>query len=302
MKNNLRMMTDNKYIETFIKELQAVKRSSDKTVIAYRNDLYQLFEFCNEKKIEFPSKVSKKNIRYYIMKLNDENYSKSSIARKLSALRIFFNDCIKKEIIETNPLSEISNPKIKRKLPEIINVDSFEKIFNLSKEFEGEDIKAKTVNIIFEILYGCAIRVSELCDLMINDYDIYNSTLRVTGKGSKTRIVPVGEKSVKVINDYLNAREKNGEKYLITTFSGKKLYPEFVYRIVNKYLSFVSDINKKSPHILRHSAATHMLDRGADLMAVKEILGHENLSTTQIYTHVSIERLKETYKKAHPKS
>jgi len=174
------------------------------------------------------------------------------------------------------------------------------KIYELANESEDDPF---LVIAIFELLYGCSLRVSELCELKVGDLDFKRGTLRVFGKGSKVRIVPIGDKSIEIIEAYLNFNpRKNMKSPLITLKNGKKLYPKFVYRIVNKYLGKVTDIKKKSPHILRHSSATHMLDRGADLRAVKEILGHENLSTTQIYTHVSIERLKEAYKKSHPKS
>ncbi|MGA7837343.1 MAG: tyrosine-type recombinase/integrase, partial [Ignavibacteriaceae bacterium] len=149
----------------------------------------------------------------------------------------------------------------------------------------------------------CALRVDELCKLNNVDLDLKEKIIKVKGKGNKTRIVPVGNKSLEIIKQYLLLKDNNGGKEaLIIKLKGGRIYPRYVYRIVNKYLTRVTDIKKKSPHILRHSAATHMLDNGADLRAVKEILGHENLSTTQIYTHVSVERLKSAYKKAHPKS
>jgi site-specific recombinase XerD len=147
------------------------------------------------------------------------------------------------------------------------------------------------------------LRVSEVCGLNISDVDLENKTVKVFGKGAKARIVPLGEKSAEVLSCYIkNKNRSNPNAPLFLTPREKRIYPEYVYRLVKKYIGKVSDIEKKSPHVLRHSAATHMLDRGADLMAVKEILGHKNLSTTQIYTHVSVERLKQTYKKAHPKS
>jgi len=156
---------------------------------------------------------------------------------------------------------------------------------------------------IFELLYGCALRVSELCALNINDLDLKRMNVRVLGKGSKVRIAPIGSKSLDILNDYLEKRsQKNFVEPLFFGSDERRISRQFVYKLVKKYISQVSDIKKKSPHILRHSAATHMMDRDADIMAVKEILGHENLSTTQIYTHVSVERLKKSYKKAHPKS
>jgi len=175
-------------------------------------------------------------------------------------------------------------------------------IYRLIDE-ENEDDYNKRNKAIFELLYGCALRVSELCGLNIGDIDLSEMNIRVFGKGSKTRIVPLGQKSKLIIEDYINSLENpQHDNPLLLYSNNERITRHQVYSIVKKYLSRVSDIEKKSPHILRHSAATHMLDRDADLMAVKEILGHENLSTTQIYTHVSIERLKKSYKKAHPKS
>ena len=234
------------------------------------------------------------------MFLSDKDLDKRSISRKLAAIRSTLKFAFQKELIEENPVSFIKNPKNIRKLPEIISTDLILQIYNLADE---SDEKPELVKVIFELLYGCALRASELCDLKYEDYSINKMQLRVLGKGSKMRIVPIGEKSIVILTDYLKKNPINVNcEHLIRTKKNDKLYPRLVHRIVNKYLSKVSDIKKKSPHILRHSAATHMLDNGADLRAVKEILGHENLSTTQIYTHVSVERLKSTYKKSHPKS
>lgn len=290
------------FIENYFTELSGLRRASKHTIIAYKNDLNIFSQFLDSKNISDIKKVTEKTIRLYVMFLNDLSLEKSSISRKLSSLRGFFDFLIRKGIIEINPVGEIPNPKIKRKLPETINLDSFLEIYRLLDE-EGNIEKNSKVKAIFEVLYGCALRVSELCNLNVGDIDFSNKTIRVLGKGSKIRISPIGSKSLEIVKAYLNMKENNsGTQPLFTAPSGKRIYPRYVHRIVNKYLSKVSDIIKKSPHILRHSAATHMLDNGADLLAVKEILGHENLSTTQIYTHVSIERLKNTYKKAHPKS
>ena len=167
---------------------------------------------------------------------------------------------------------------------------------------KGDESSIK-VKAIFELLYGCAFRVSELCSLNYADIDFHSMSVRVLGKGSKVRIVPLGSKSAAVLKEYFSSRSSsNGSEPLFKNESRERISRHTVYNIVKHYLSLVTDIDKRSPHILRHSAATHMLDREADIMAVKEILGHENLSTTQIYTHVSIERLKKSYKKAHPKS
>lgn len=292
-------------ISAFLSELRGVKRYSDNTVNAYRRDLEQFLNFCESKNISDPSKVSEKNIRLFIMELNDSEVklTKSSISRKLSAIRGFFDYLVKNEIIESNPVKNIPNPKSSRKLPETINVDYFSEIYRFIDEENNPD-KAKLLKAIFELLYGCALRVSELCNLNIRDVDFGVNSMRILGKGAKVRIVPIADKSLEVLRDYLNTRGSRPapDEPLFFTPTGNRIYPRFVQHVVKKYIGKVSDISKKSPHVLRHSAATHMLDNGADLMAVKEILGHENLSTTQIYTHVSVERLKQSYKKAHPKS
>jgi len=200
-------------------------------------------------------------------------------------------------------LAGIRNPKIKRKLPETVSKDALESIFNINPDLSDNKYEIYFTKAVFELLYGCALRVSEICSLEVNSVDYYNSTIRVLGKGGKTRYVPLGAKSIITLREYLKIRNNkaNIPNFLITE-GGTKATPQTIYRLVKHYLSNVTEINKKSPHILRHSAATHLLNNGADLLAVKEILGHENLSTTQIYTHVSIEKLKDAYKKAHPKS
>jgi len=289
-------------IEEFIHQLKSVRRLSENTCKSYQKDLNDFSEYLSDRKIDEILSIKERTIRLYLMHLNEKKLTKSSVARKLSALRSFFEFLMVGEIIQSNPVAKISNPKVKRKLPETINLDSFTKIFTLLKE-EGDIEKEKLLTAIFELLYGSALRVSELCSLNIGDIDFERKNIRVMGKGSKERLVPLGTESSKSLKAYLDIRSnKNYSSPLFLTPSGKRIYREYIYKIVKKYLSKVSDITKTSPHILRHSAATHMLDRGADILAVKEILGHENLSTTQIYTHVSIERLKKSHKKAHPKS
>ncbi len=285
-----------------LSELSGISRASINTIDAYTNDLNEFYNFCNSQKIELINLITDKVIRRYIMDLNIKGLSKSSVSRKLSSIRRMFNFAVRNEIIEKNPIKKIPNPKVKRKLPETINLDSFLEIYRLIDEDKNSKYKNRD-KAILELLYGCALRVSELCTLKVGDVDLHKKQLRILGKGSKVRIVPIGNKSIDILKEYLNEIENNS--YSIPLFLKDKsnnLTRFDIYSIVKKYISNVSDIEKRSPHILRHSAATHMLDRDADIMAVKEILGHENLSTTQIYTHVSVERLKKSYKKAHPKS
>lgn len=292
--------TLNQSINEFISNLSAIKRVSTNTIISYQNDLQQFFEFLEERKISELNSITEKTVRLFILKLNERNFSRTTISRKLSVLRGIFNYLIQNEKLKTNPLENIKNPKIQRKLPEIITLDSYLKILKFLDEEQKDNRNNK---LIFELLYGCALRVSELCNLNFGDIDLNRKSIKVLGKGSKTRLVPLGQKSQIILEDYLSSRPQiKISDPLILTNSNKRIYPKYVDRLVKTYFSKVSDISKKSPHILRHTAATHMLDNGADLLGVKEILGHENLSTTQIYTHVSVERLKQAYKNAHPKS
>lgn len=289
-----------KHIDQYLQELESIKRYSSNTLLAYRKDLDQFIKFCEEKSIIDFKFVNERKLRLYLLYLNDLEMSKTSISRKLSALRSFYSYLFRNGFIDKNPIKDISNPKIKRSLPETLTLDSFEKIYHNIAENEKEN--SYLFKAIFDLLYGCALRVSELCSIELENVDLKNGSLRVLGKGSKERIIPIGIKTIQTISEYLNIRKESKSKYLLINSKGNKLYSKFVYRVVNKYIKGVSDIKKKSPHVLRHSAATHMLDNNADLLAVKEILGHQNLSTTQIYTHVSVERLKKTYKSAHPKS
>lgn len=288
--------------EKYIGNLENLKRYSDNTIKSYGTDLGEFIKYCSEYSKNELNNISEKFIKSFLMKLNEKGTSKKSISRKLSAIRGVFKFAFQQGIIENNPASYISNPKTSRKLPEIASEKMILRTYELAEE-ENEEYEAKLIKAMIELLYGCALRVDELCKLNNIDIDLKEKILRVKGKGNKIRIVPAGDKSIPVIKEYLSVKNKNGgREALLITKKGRRIYPRYVYRMVNKYLSKVTDIKKKSPHILRHSAATHMLDNGADLQAVKEILGHENLSTTQIYTHVSVERLKSAYKKAHPKS
>jgi site-specific recombinase XerD len=286
--------------DEFIEEIKSIKRYSPNTIKSYSEDISDFLKYCGVQSKSFLKDISERFLKSFLMELNERELDKKSISRKLSTLRGMFKFFYRRNYIDINPSALISNPKSTRKLPEVITTKSILDIYKLA---DADDKDPELVKTIFEFLYGCALRVSELCQLNRGDLDINEKIVKVLGKGSKMRIVPVGSKSISVINNYLNSKGNIPfNSALLTDKNGNRIYPRLVHRLVSKYLSKVSDINKKSPHILRHSAATHMLDNGADLRAVKEILGHENLSTTQIYTHVSIERLKSTYKKAHPKS
>lgn len=293
-------MTIELLIKKFISYISNISRYSTNTIKAYSKDLADFSKYCVSKEKTELTDINERFIKSYLINLNEGNLEKKSISRKLASIRSLFKYAFQNDFIAENPVALVKNPKSKRKLPEVVSNETIPKIFETVDEI---GVQPELVTVIFELLYGSALRVSELCNLRFKDYNTNKGQLLVSGKGSKTRIVPVGDKAKLAMSKYLILNPVTSkDEYLIRTKKNDKLYPRLVHRIVNKYLSRVSDIKKKSPHILRHSAATHMLDNGADLRAVKEILGHENLSTTQIYTHVSIERLKSTYKKSHPKS
>lgn len=295
-----RSLTGEKYLNEFLNELSGVKRASRYTLGSYKTDLIQFLEYISELNKSFPEDFNERTVKNFIYKLSTEKLSKKSIARKLSSLRGFSKFLIRNGIILENPTKLIKNPKREKRLPETIPVDSFANIIKLIDEAE-EEYTAWLYKSIFDLLYGCALRVSELCNLEINDIDFGRKVIHIYGKGAKERMVPLGNSTLRTLENYLYVCKNENKKFLSNKF-GTKIYPRFVQRVVKKYLDKTTEIKNKYPHTLRHSAATHMMDKGADLLAVKEILGHEDLSTTEIYTHVSIERLKKTYKSAHPKS
>ncbi len=287
-------------IQFFLNELSSVRRYSNNTIRSYKNDLSDFEKFCSSVNKNYIEVINDKTIRKFLFFLSDKGLDNNTISRKLSSVRGLFNYAFSNDLIAFNPLITISNPKVKKKLPTIIDTDTILETYKIVQSREKFPIIKK---VIIELLYGCALRVSELVNLKLKDYHPTENLLSILGKGNKFRIVPIGEKSKKVLEDYLKQfPPKDVDDYLIRNSKNRKLNARFVHRIVSNNLALVTDVKKRSPHILRHSAATHMLDNGADLRVVKEILGHENLSTTQIYTQVSVERLKAIYKKSHPKS
>ena len=290
-------------IDNYIKYISGVRRVSENAEMSYTNDLKQLLAFCNSAHKSEINNINERLVRNFIIYLNSEKVAATSISRKLASIRGFIDFCLEQKLLDLNPLQYIKNPKVKRKLPETVSIKSIESVFKLIDNSDLDKYDKLLYYAIIDVIYSCALRVSELCSLKINDIDTKHGTIRVFGKGSKFRIVPIGKQTISTLKAFLEVRVNNLEnEILFLTKKGNSINTKYVYRVINKYLGLVSDVEKKSPHVLRHASATHMLDGGADLIAVKEMLGHENLSTTQIYTHVSIERLKNTYKTAHPKS
>lgn len=298
------------HITSFLNYLKFEKNYSSNTVSSYENDLLQLHSFFTK---HFTSEkyklkaIDNLTIRLFLGDLIDNGISRKSIARKLSSLRSFYKYLYRKKLVKSNPTLNVATPKIPKKLPSFLDESAMNRMFELPDETTVTGLRDKA---LLDVLYSTGIRLNELIELNLENIDWYNKTLKVIGKGRKVRITPFGEKAKTAMQKYLQRREElftetTSEKERRAVFisnRGKRMYPKGVYNIVNYYIQQVSDIEKKSPHVLRHTFATHLLNRGADLMAVKELLGHESLSTTQIYTHVTIDRLKSIYDQAHPKS
>lgn len=288
----------------FIDYVKFEKRYSVHTVIAYQNDLEEFLLFTKEKYEEVdPARISASIIRSWLASLREHPIQPRSINRKLSTLRSWYKFLLKNKKVEVNPLQKILPPKSGKRLPvfvERIPMDRLLHQVEFPDTFEGH-----TQRLIIDLLYATGIRRSELINLKNADIDRSAKTIKVLGKGSKERIIPISAELLSRMDAYQEEKEQMGfdrVSFLLVTKKGKKLYPEYVYRSVKKYLGLVTTLEKKSPHVLRHTFATHLVNNGADLNAIKELLGHANLSATQIYTHNTIEQLKTVYEQAHPHS
>ncbi len=293
-------------IEPFIKYLTQEKRYSPHTIKAYTKDLGQFTTYLNAFYEGLSINEAKHlHIRSWMVELVGNEVTSKSINRKLSSLRTYYKYLKRGGLIDYDPMLKILPPKNGKKLPAIIQEKSLKKLLKLNKEAPNT-YAAHRDTLIIELLYGSGLRRSELISILISDIDYSNKWIKVLGKGSKERILPLSDTFIVSLIDYLQIREDQFEdidicQSLFLTDKGKPLYPKFVYNLVRRHLSRVSNADKRSPHILRHSFATHMMNNGADLNAVKELLGHSSLAATQVYTHNSIQKLKEAYKSAHPK-
>ena len=291
--------------ESFLQYLQAGKRYSPLTVRSYLNDLDQ---FDNHLKLNGlyskPEAVVSHDIRSWIVSLIENGYSAVSVHRKISSLRVFYRYLRKEGIVVSDPLEKVVLPKTKKRLPVFVEEESLNKLLD-DYEF-GNDFQGTRNMTIIEMLYLTGIRRAELTGLRNIDVDTRNATLKVTGKRNKQRIIPLLKSFTLKLEKYITVRNEafpdSVSEWFFLSNKGNKLYDKYVYNIVRKYLSIVTTIEKRSPHILRHTFATHMLNNGADLNSIKEFLGHANLSATQIYTHNSFEKLRKIYKQAHPRA
>jgi integrase/recombinase XerC len=291
--------------ESFLQYILIQKGYSLNTARSYKNDLDQFYAFIEMTGSDFnPSDISSHNIRAWIVSLMDNNISATSVHRKISCLRIFFKYLRKEGIIEHDPLDRVVLPKRKKKLPVFVAEAAMD---NLLDKYEfGDDFQGMRNRTIVEMLYLTGMRRAELIGLKNSDVDLSGCTIKVTGKRNKQRIIPVIRSFVPQIEKYLRTRDdvfpEGKDGWFFITNNGNKLYDKFVYNTVKCYLTMVTTIEKRSPHVLRHTFATHMLNHGADLNSIKELLGHANLSATQIYTHNTFEKLKKVYKQAHPRA
>jgi integrase/recombinase XerC len=291
--------------EQFIEYLRNNRRYSTHTLVAYQNDLSAFTDYCHQQyELADIHSADYMLIRSWIVSLMENDYDARSVNRKISTLRSFFNYLLREGVIVVNPMLKIKAPKTAKKLPVFVNNDPVEALLNL--DAFDDDFLGWQKRMILEMFYRTGMRLSELMGLKLSSVDIGRSQLKVLGKRNKERIIPVSPAFNLLLQQYLQKREEamkeNDEGYLFCLPNGKKLYPKKIYLLVNEALSQVTTLSKKSPHVLRHTFATQMLNNGADINAIKEILGHANLSATQVYTHNSIEKLKNLHKQAHPRS
>ncbi|MFN3135633.1 MAG: site-specific tyrosine recombinase/integron integrase [Candidatus Kryptonium sp.] len=295
-------------IRKFLEYLDIERNYSQKTIQTYHDALYEFYAFIanNSKQKINVAKIDRSLIRDYLSYLHSKGLKKTSISTKLSALKSFFKFLTRFKIINSNPTIGFSL-KTDKSIPVFLEENKIEKLMALPDLKTDEGIRDRA---ILETLYSTGIRVSELCGMNLEDIDFANETVKVLGKGGKVRLVPFGKKAKEALIKYLDIRQNfttpqqtdDDKKALFLSLKGKRITAVEVYHIVSRYISAIADLEKKGPHVFRHSFATHLLNHGADIMAVKELLGHSSLSTTQRYTHVTVEHLKKTYKLAHPRS
>ena len=288
-----------KYIDEFLEYLLVVKKHSDNTITNYRVDILEFNEFCNNDLLN----IDKKTVNDYLAYLYEQNSKKSTISRKLSGLRSFYEYLVKKEYIKINYFKMIKNPKKDSGIPKYVKDDDIDKMFDIpnTRTWIGERNL-----LILRMLYATGLRVSELVNIKVKDINISDRTIRVLGKGSKERIVVFGIHTEESLDEYLNRGRRevdiHNSPYLFLNKDGNRLSSRYVRKIIDDVINKASITTHVSPHMLRHTFATNMLNNGADLVSVKELLGHESLNTTSIYTHVSDDKIREIYNMAHPRA
>ena len=284
--------------ENFINYISYEKRFSFHTIKSYTTDLNSFINFINsEFEIYKIDEITFQIVRSWIANLLESGLTSRSVNRKISTLKTYFKFLVREEIINENPMNKIISPKLKKNLPVFLEEEQISHLFkniDFKQGFIGDRDK-----LILEFFYVTGIRISELINIKNSDISFENSLVKVIGKRNKERLMPLANDMIEKIKVF---QKYNKGVFLFSNEKGEKLYTKMVYRIVNKYISMISTIEKKSPHVLRHTFATHMLNNGADINAIKELLGHANLSATQVYTHNTIEKLTKIYKQAHPRA
>lgn len=288
----------------FFQYLMYEKRFSPHTLTAYQSDLQQFYQFLQDTfQMDQPEMVTHQQVRSWVVSLLQKGIQARSVNRKLSTLKTYFKFLHKRGVIDKNPMRKVIAPKTGKRLPVFVQTEGINRLF--SEETFSDDFAGVRDRTVLELLYGTGMRRSELIGLTGSDIDFERLQIRVLGKGDKERLIPFGQHLSKQLQLYLKERAAafpSVNSSLLLTDKGRPLYPKFVYNLVKRYLSQVTTTEQKSPHVLRHTFATHLSDNGADLNAIKELLGHANLAATQIYTHNSIDRLRKVYQQAHPRA
>jgi tyrosine recombinase XerC len=299
-------------IDKYLRYLSVEKNASPHTITSYENDLLNFLDFCAHQfekesdKIDL-AQIDRLTIRLWLGNLSEEGLAKSSIARKVASLRSFFKYSFSRGYIQKNPAHLLVVPKKDKTLPKTTTPEDIQRMMDV---VNTDTPKGKQSRAVLELFYATGIRLSELIGLDISHLDLHKKQITVLGKGNKQRIIPLGNRAYEALKDHLETKEKlfgsrtdnDALKAVFLAGNGQRMYARYAQRIVEKYLSKTSEVTQKSPHVLRHSFATHMLNNGADIRIIKEFLGHSNLSATQIYTHTSVERLKNVYEHAHPRA
>jgi len=299
-------------IQKYLKYLDIERNASRHTITSYKNDLQGFDEFCSDyfeaegEEVDI-SKINRLVIRLWLGELSDRALAKTTIARKVASIRSFFKFCFKRGHIEKNPAHLLVVPKKDRQLPKTAGEEDIKRMLD---ELETNSPAKHQEKAILELFYSTGIRLSELVSLNLTDFDANLKQIKVRGKGNKERIVPLGKQAINSVSNFLSKRhhlfnkrtDEDARRALFLAASGQRIYPVAVQRIVEKNLKKFSEVTQKSPHVLRHSFATHMLNQGADIRVIKEFLGHANLAATQVYTHTSVEHLKNIYEQAHPRA
>lgn len=291
-------------LESFYKYLEFERRNSPHTIIAYKNDIGQFCEFLNDEGVQLWAQVTSKTIRAWMVKMIDGGVSARSVTRKISTLKVLFRYLMQQEVVDTNFAEYVVTPRLPKRLPVFVKEQEMDTLLDYV-DF-GNDFKGMRDRLIVEMFYNTGMRLSELAGLMDEQIDLANGLLKVKGKRNKERIIPIISELKITLIGYLNKRNiefpERSNSFVFLTEKGLPVYHKLVYRVVNRYLGQVSTVTKKSPHVIRHSFATALLNRGADLNAIKELMGHANLAATEVYTHNTYAQLNSIYKQAHPRA